>query len=226
VKFPQGRRLFAGAAVLAMTGGCALVGPDGFGPRQPCIGAEPQVSELASLADALPQLPLEEQREQLAAAERDWEADPGVLQSARLALVLVLADRELRDLDRARTLLADPAEGGSGHESGLAALLHSIVERVQLEQERSARDADGGQGGFRAATDADARTEIQRLERRLAVERAQRHAMEAELDELQDIKRKFDELKNIERQLEERAPPSRPPMDTDDDQTQDLASRR
>lgn len=220
MKFPQGRRLFAGAAVLAMTGGCALVGPDRFGPQQPCIGAEPQVSELASLADAVPQLPLEEQREQLAAAERDWAADPGLLQSARLALVLVLADRELRDLDRARTLLADPAEDGSGHESGLAALLRSIVERVQLEQERSARD------DFRAATDADARTEIQRLERRLAVERAQRHAMEAELDELQDIKRKFDELKNIERQLEERAPPSLPPMDTDDDQTQDLASRR
>jgi hypothetical protein len=225
VKFPRSHRLLAAAAALGMTGGCALVSPDRYGPQQPCIGAEPQVSGLASFSDALAQLPLEEQREQLAAAERAWEAEPGMLQSARLALVLLLANRELRDLDRARMLLADSAEGGDGHESGLTALLRSIIERVQLEQERYAGPADGAQGSSPTAT-ADLGTEIRRLERRLAAERAQRQALEVELEELQDIKRKFDELKNIERQLEERAPPSRPQMDTDDDQTQDLASRR
>lgn len=135
------------AALVAVTilGGCAYVRDDGVdeppAPGESVAEAratsylESEIAVLASIAETLPQSSLESQRAALESATRDYIRDGGMAYRLRLALVLALADRELRDLERASELLAEPvtpAEQPSGQ--ALSQLLAQLVAAVQAAQ--------------------------------------------------------------------------------------------
>lgn len=159
--------------------------------------AEAEISALASFGDTLSLQSTDSQRQELEEAERDLERVGGAEQRLRLALVLTLADAELKDLERARVLLAESVvTPGQPSHIGLARLLAMLIAEQQAmrKQYGEAMRAD--------AMLADERAQCQALEERLA------------------------RLKDIEKQLNERAQPAALPMDDDDEPTKNPAGRR
>lgn len=204
-------RMLALVASLGL-GGCALVsggGLDGVGTSPAASespptsrSAEEEISALASFGDTLSLQSVQSQRQELELAERELERIGGAEQRLRLALVLTLADDELKDLERARVLLAESvATPGHAAHLGLTRLLAMLIAEQQELRNRQ-QLAAARQDDAELAKLAQERAECQVLEERLA------------------------RLKDIERQLNERAQPATLPMDDDDDPTKDPAGRR
>lgn len=170
--------------------------------------AERQVFALASYADTLSQLSAESQRQELAEAEAAYATDPGSMQRLRLALVLLLADREVRDLDRARELVSEPAsDAGYPANTGLGRLLQVIAVTWQAEQAQSDLALAAAQLECRSDRDAAHRRQVQRLEGLLEEEQARCALLESQ----------FHELKDIERKIHEQSQPPRLLPDDEDD---------
>ena len=210
MKWRPGRMLALVAGV--GLGGCALVsggGPDAAGSPPAASesppaarSAEGEISALASFADTLSMQSVQSQRQELELAERELERIGGAEQRLRLVLVLTLADEELKDLERARVLLAESvATPGHPAHIGLTRLLAMLIAEQQERRNRQ-QLAAARQDDAELAKLARERAECQALEERLA------------------------RLKDIERQLNERAQPATLPMDDDDDPTEDPAGRR
>lgn len=197
------------AVLPGLLGGCALwsTSPADSGQQRADI-TERQVFALASYADTLAQLSPESQRQELAEAEAAYAAEPGSEQRLRLALVLVLADREVRDLDRARELVAEPAfDAGYPAYTGLSMLVRAMAVTRQAEQAQSALALAAAQLECRGGRDAALRHQVQRLEGLMEEERARCALLEAQ----------FHELKDIERRIHEQSQPSRLLPDDEDD---------
>jgi hypothetical protein len=164
-------------------------------PAQPLRSAEAEISALASFADTVPMLTTESQRQVLEAAELDYQHTGGTFARLRLALMLALADQELRDLERAGQLLAESAAAPE-HPAhlGLSQLLEMLVAALQAEQRQGRELLAAEQARCRAAT-----------------EQARCDALEEQLDR----------LKEIERQMNERAQRPLLPMDDEEEPRQD-----
>ena len=164
-------------------------------PAQPVRSAEAEISALASFADTVPMLTTESQRQVLDAAEQDYQQTGGTFARLRLALMLALADRELRDLERAGELLAESAAAPE-HPAhlGLSQLLEMLVAALQAEERQGREMLAAEQARCRAAT-----------------EQARCDALEEQLDRLKDI----------EKQMNERAERPLLPMDDEEEPRQD-----
>ena len=196
-------------ASAVLLGGCALwsAQPVDSGQERASM-TERQVFALASYADTLSQLSPESQREELAEAEAAYAADPGSMQRLRLALVLVLADREVRDLDRARELVSEPAfDGGYAANAGLGMLVQVIAVTRQVDQAQAEQALAAAQLECRSDRDAAHRRQVQQLEALLEEEQARCAVLESQ----------FQELKDIERRIHEQSQPSRLLPDDEDD---------
>lgn len=205
------RRLLHSTALASaiLLGGCALWSAQPVDPGQERASmTERQVFALANYADTLSQLSPESQRQELAEAEAAYAADPGSMQRLRLALVLVLADREVRDLDRARELVSEPvSDAGYPANSGLSMLVKVIAVAWQAEQAQSDLALAAAQLECRSDRDAAHRRQVQRLEGLLEEEQARSAVLESQ----------FQELKDIERKIHEQSQPSRLLPDDEDD---------
>ena len=192
-------RLIALIAALLL-GGCTVLpeqGPDGLpgaaetaDTLQAARSTEAEISALASFADTVSMLTTESQRQVLDAAEQDYQQTGGTFARLRLALMLTLADEELRDLERAGQLLAESAAAPE-HPAhlGLSQLLEMLVAALQAEQRQGHEMLAAEQARCRAATE------------------------QARCDALED---QLDRLKDIERQMNERAQRPMLPMDDED----------
>jgi hypothetical protein len=140
-------RCLAAFVAVTLFGGCAYLRDGGVDePEAPRESAaeerapsylEAEIVSLASLAETLPHLPLASQRDALEAAARDYARDGGVGPRLRLALVLTLADKALRNLEWAGELLAEPLTVPE-HPAGdaLSRLLSLMVAEVQSAHEQ------------------------------------------------------------------------------------------
>jgi hypothetical protein len=200
-----------------MLGGCMAVPYDvademqprarWLGEHCPIDSAEAEISALASFAETLSLLSPASQRQELDAAERDYEREGTAVRRLRLALLLSLADEELRELDRAHELLTAAPEGPErvAH-IGLRRLLALLVAELQAEQPEQPEQP------------VQAEREEQRqhaLDALLAAERARCDALEEQLDRLKDI----------ERQINERSRSPTLQMDDDNEPTENPAGR-
>ena len=196
-------------ASAVLLGGCALwsAQPVDSGQERASM-TERQIFALASYADTLSQLSPESQRQELAEAEAAYAADPGSMPRLRLALVLVLADREVRDLDRARELLSEPAfDGAYPANAGLGRLVQVIAVTRQADQAQADLALAAAQLACRSDRDAAHRRQVQQLEALLEEEKARCAVLESQ----------FHELKDIERRIHEQSQPSRLLPDDEDD---------
>jgi hypothetical protein len=199
------------AALPGLLGGCALwpTSPADSGQQRAGM-IERQVFALASYADTLAQLSPESQRQELAEAEAAFAAEPGSEQRLRLALVLALADREVRDLDRARELVSEPAfDTGYPAYTGVSMLVRAIAATGQAEQAQSDLALAAAQLECQGGRDAAHRHQVERLEGLLEDEQARCALLEAQ----------FHELKDIERRIHEQSQPSRLLPDDEADTT-------
>lgn len=193
----------------ALLGGCALW------PTQPVDSGqlrasmtERQVFALATFADTLVQLSPESQRQELAEAEAAYAADAGSEQRLRLALVLALAEREVRDLDRARGLVSGlDFDAGYPAYPGLSMLVQAIAVTRQADLAQAELALEAAQLECRGDRDASHRRLVQGLEEQLEEERARCAMLESQ----------FHELKDIERRIHEQSQPSRLLPDDEDD---------
>lgn len=191
------RRLLHGTVLASalLLGGCALwpMSPVDSGQERASM-TERQVFALASFADTLSQLSPESQRQELAEAEAAYAADPGSVQRLRLALVLALADREVRDLERARELVSAPVfDAGYPANTGLSMLVQAIAVTRQADEAQSGLALAAAQLACRGDRSAAHRREVQRLEGQLEEEQARCAVLEAQIQELKDIERKIHE---------------------------------
>lgn len=195
-------------------GGCAMVAPNGTGTSGTSRAiadatereqsAETEISALASFGDTLKLLSPESQRQELEQAERELERGDGSLERLRLALLLILADEDLQDLERARVLIAESVVVPE-HPAhvGLARLMAMLVAELQATQHAA-----------------------QQALEQAAEERHDDGMLAAERAECEALQERLARLKDIEKQLNERAQPSTLTMDDDDESTQNPPGRR
>jgi hypothetical protein len=196
-----------------LLGGCAALERGGEASPKVAgthaVGGSPEadVTTLAGHGLTLTGLPPWAQRMELDEAASDYEQDPRFANRMRLALLLALADEELRDLDRARELLTT-AEVPARHaeDEGLNQLLTMLVAMAQDGQRKGECEPAAQQ----ASEEAIRRDQVRRLETLLTAEREHCRALEEQLNSLKDI----------DRQMNERERPRALPLD-DDDPTQD-----
>lgn len=198
-------------------GGCAMVAPNGNGvlgtsraiaeAPEGEQSAETVISALASFGDTLTMLSPESQRQELEEAERALQRGDGSLERLRLALLLTLVDEDLRDLERARVLIAESVVVPE-HPAhvGLARLMAMLIAELQATQVAAQQAVE--QAVEQAA-------EQQHDDGMLALERAECEALQERLARLKDI----------EKQLNERAQPSTLTIDDDDESTQNPPGR-
>jgi hypothetical protein len=196
-----------------LLGGCAALerageaSPNADGKLAVCGPAEADVTTLAGHGLTLTGLPPWAQRMELDEAASEFEQDPRPANRMRLALQLVLADEELRDLDRARELLTAPGvDAGRVEEQSLGQLLTMLVTVMQDTKRQEEPEPVVQQ----LSEESIRRDQVRHLEALLAAEREQCRALEEQLNSLKDI----------ERQMNERERPRSLPLD-DDDSTQD-----
>ena len=116
-----------------------------------CALLEPQASDIVAvdsiIADSLKaaRVPAPEQKAALAAAQADFEKNPGAANRLRLATLLAVLPPPLRDDRRAGELLESLASASSPGYGRFAALLASQLserQRLSRELERTMREAE------------------------------------------------------------------------------------
>lgn len=209
------RLIVAWLSAVLLLGGCAALERAGEAPSKVSgaheVGGSPEadITTLVGHGLTLTGLPPWAQRMEIDEAASDYEQDPGSANRMRLALLLVLADEELRDLDRARELLAAPGiDAERAGDQSLNQLLTMLVAVAQDER----RPVESDPPVQQAPEESIRRDQVRHLEALLAAERAHCQALEDQLNSLKDI----------ERQMNERERPRSLPLD-DDDPTQDTS---